>query len=186
MVGSYLAGRSFLGGDDSRLRARRQRRARPGRLHGRRGPARRSAVQPSPRDRQLSSRGTGKPISINSFNPRIKPCHLQSPLSGLNAAQSDLNVTANNIANTRTTGFKGSRAEFADLFAVAAGRVSNADRQRRACRSRSRSSSRRATSNSPTAPRSRDQRPGLLHRERRRRAAYTRAGAFQSTATASS
>ena len=39
-------------------------------------------------------------------------------LSGLNAAQSDLNVTANNVANTATTGFKASRAEFADLFAV--------------------------------------------------------------------
>ena len=39
-------------------------------------------------------------------------------LSGLNAAQSDLDVTANNVANTATTGFKGSRAEFADLFAV--------------------------------------------------------------------
>jgi flagellar hook protein FlgE len=39
-------------------------------------------------------------------------------LSGLNAAQSDLNVTANNVANTATNGFKGSRAEFADLFAV--------------------------------------------------------------------
>jgi len=38
-------------------------------------------------------------------------------LSGLNAAQSDLTVTANNIANVATTGFKGSRAEFADLFA---------------------------------------------------------------------
>jgi flagellar hook protein FlgE len=39
-------------------------------------------------------------------------------LSGLNASQSDLNVTANNVANTATNGFKGSRAEFADLFAV--------------------------------------------------------------------
>jgi flagellar hook protein FlgE len=39
-------------------------------------------------------------------------------LSGLNAAQADLNVTANNIANTSTTGFKGSRTEFADMFAV--------------------------------------------------------------------
>ena len=39
-------------------------------------------------------------------------------LSGLNAAQSDLTVTANNIANVGTTGFKGSRAEFADLFAT--------------------------------------------------------------------
>src|SRR5262252_2971237 len=46
-------------------------------------------------------------------------------LSGLNAAQTDLNVTANNIANTSTTGFKGSRAEFADLFAVSLQGVSN-------------------------------------------------------------
>jgi flagellar hook protein FlgE len=39
-------------------------------------------------------------------------------LSGLNAAQTDLTVTANNVANVATTGFKGSRAEFADLFAA--------------------------------------------------------------------
>ncbi|PZN33822.1 MAG: flagellar hook protein FlgE [Proteobacteria bacterium] len=39
-------------------------------------------------------------------------------LSGLNAAQTDLNVTANNIANSATTGFKQSRAEFAEIFAV--------------------------------------------------------------------
>ncbi len=38
-------------------------------------------------------------------------------LSGLNAASSDLDVTSNNIANVATTGFKGSRAEFADIFA---------------------------------------------------------------------
>ena len=46
-------------------------------------------------------------------------------LSGLSAAQSDLNVTANNIANTSTTGFKGSRTEFADLFAVSLQGVSS-------------------------------------------------------------
>lgn len=39
-------------------------------------------------------------------------------LSGLNAASSELDVTANNIANANTTGFKGSRAEFADVFAA--------------------------------------------------------------------
>lgn len=39
-------------------------------------------------------------------------------LSGLNAASTDLTVTANNIANVATAGFKGSRAEFADLFAT--------------------------------------------------------------------
>lgn len=38
-------------------------------------------------------------------------------LSGLKAASSYLNVTGNNIANTGTTGFKYSRAEFADLYA---------------------------------------------------------------------
>ena len=37
-------------------------------------------------------------------------------LSGLNAAASELSVTANNIANANTTGFKESRAQFADLF----------------------------------------------------------------------
>jgi flagellar hook protein FlgE len=39
-------------------------------------------------------------------------------LSGLNAASTDLNATANNIANASTTGFKKSRAEFAELFAT--------------------------------------------------------------------
>ncbi|MFV8836117.1 flagellar hook protein FlgE [Aquisalimonas sp.] len=38
-------------------------------------------------------------------------------LSGLNSASSDLDVTSNNIANSGTVGFKGSRAEFADVFA---------------------------------------------------------------------
>ncbi len=37
-------------------------------------------------------------------------------LSGLNAASAELSVTANNIANANTTGFKQSRAEFADFF----------------------------------------------------------------------
>jgi flagellar hook protein FlgE len=46
-------------------------------------------------------------------------------LSGLNAASADLNVTANNIANTATAGFKGSRAEFAELFAVSSQGVSS-------------------------------------------------------------
>src|SRR5262245_27409527 len=46
-------------------------------------------------------------------------------LSGLNAAQADLTVTAHNIANTATTGFKGSRAEFAEMFSVSPQGVSN-------------------------------------------------------------
>jgi len=49
-------------------------------------------------------------------------------LSGLNAASSDLNVTANNIANANTTGFKGSRSEFADVFAVGAQAIGNGTR----------------------------------------------------------
>ncbi|MCW9014723.1 MAG: flagellar hook protein FlgE [Gammaproteobacteria bacterium] len=48
-------------------------------------------------------------------------------LSGLNAASSDLDVTSNNIANVATTGFKESRAEFADVFAASPlGTASNA------------------------------------------------------------
>ena len=46
-------------------------------------------------------------------------------LSGLNAASADLNVTANNIANASTVGFKTSRAEFADVFAVGAQEIGN-------------------------------------------------------------
>jgi flagellar hook protein FlgE len=37
-------------------------------------------------------------------------------LTGLEAANQDLTVTANNLANVATVGFKGSRTEFSDLF----------------------------------------------------------------------
>lgn len=39
-------------------------------------------------------------------------------LSGLDAAQADLKITGNNIANVSTIGFKQSRAEFADVYAT--------------------------------------------------------------------
>ncbi len=39
-------------------------------------------------------------------------------ISGLKAASGDLDVISNNVANSNTTGFKKSRAEFADVFAV--------------------------------------------------------------------
>jgi len=39
-------------------------------------------------------------------------------LTGLNAASSQLETISNNIANNATTGFKRSRAEFADVYAV--------------------------------------------------------------------
>jgi len=38
-------------------------------------------------------------------------------LSGVNAAQSDLDVISNNIANSSTTGFKTGRVEFGDVYA---------------------------------------------------------------------
>ncbi len=46
-------------------------------------------------------------------------------LTGLNAATADLNVKSNNIANVSTTGFKISRAEFADVYADTAFGSSN-------------------------------------------------------------
>jgi flagellar hook protein FlgE len=51
-------------------------------------------------------------------------------LTGIAAAQKDLDVTANNIANVNTTGFKESRAEFADVYAASvfsSGRTKNGD-----------------------------------------------------------
>lgn len=39
-------------------------------------------------------------------------------LSGVSASQRDLDVTANNIANVNTVGFKESRAEFGDVYAA--------------------------------------------------------------------
>jgi flagellar hook protein FlgE len=45
-------------------------------------------------------------------------------LSGLKAASTNLQVTGNNIANSQTTGFKESRAEFADVYSSSLGGVS--------------------------------------------------------------
>ncbi len=45
----------------------------------------------------------------------------QQGLSGLNAASRNLDVIGNNIANSNTTGFKSSRAEFGDMVASAMG-----------------------------------------------------------------
>ncbi|MGN6318673.1 flagellar hook protein FlgE [Trinickia sp.] len=43
----------------------------------------------------------------------------QTGLSGLDAASTDLDVIGNNIANANTVGFKGSTAQFADMYANA-------------------------------------------------------------------
>lgn len=45
----------------------------------------------------------------------------QQGLSGLNAASKNLDVIGHNIANTNTTGFKASRAEFSEMVASAIG-----------------------------------------------------------------
>jgi flagellar hook protein FlgE len=45
----------------------------------------------------------------------------QYGLSGMNAASKNLDVIGHNIANANTTGFKGSRTEFAELFGSAVG-----------------------------------------------------------------
>ncbi len=45
----------------------------------------------------------------------------QQGLSGLNAAARNLEVIGNNVANSSTIGFKGSRAQFADIYANALG-----------------------------------------------------------------
>ena len=42
----------------------------------------------------------------------------RTALSGLNASSAELRVIGNNVANASTTGFKESRAEFADIFAT--------------------------------------------------------------------
>ena len=42
----------------------------------------------------------------------------QQGLSGLNAAARNLDVIGNNVANSNTVGFKGSRAIYADVYAA--------------------------------------------------------------------
>lgn len=44
-----------------------------------------------------------------------------SAISGLSAANQDLSVVGNNIANANTTGFKSTRADFADIYGAASG-----------------------------------------------------------------
>src|SRR5512135_3137302 len=49
----------------------------------------------------------------------------QQGLSGLNAASQSLDVIGNNVANAATVGFKGSQAQFADVFAASLSGVGN-------------------------------------------------------------
>lgn len=48
----------------------------------------------------------------------------RSALSGINSAGEELRVIGNNVANASTTGFKKSRAEFADVYAASDGAAS--------------------------------------------------------------
>ena len=50
----------------------------------------------------------------------------RAALSGINAASEELRVIGNNVANASTTGFKKSRAEFADVYAATDGAASTA------------------------------------------------------------
>ena len=47
-------------------------------------------------------------------------------LSGIQAASSELGIIGNNIANSATTGFKSSRAEFSDVYAASSAATGNA------------------------------------------------------------
>ena len=49
----------------------------------------------------------------------------RTAISGLRAASSELSVIGNNVANANTTGFKQSRAEFADVFSAVTGTSSS-------------------------------------------------------------
>lgn len=49
-------------------------------------------------------------------------------LSGINAASTGLGVISNNLANAQSVGFKGSRAEFADIFSGAQNTAGNGTR----------------------------------------------------------
>ncbi len=50
----------------------------------------------------------------------------RAALSGINSASEELRVIGNNVANASTTGFKKSRAEFADVYAATDGAASTA------------------------------------------------------------
>ena len=104
--------------------------------------------------------------------------------SGLDAAQSDLNVTSNNIANADTTGFKVRRREFSELYASSQnGVAADADRQRRAGAAVAQEFSQGDHRDHRQQPESGAQRQRLLHRQQRRCTVSTRAPAdFRPTA----
>ena len=92
-------------------------------------------------------------------------------LSGLNAASTDLTVTANNIANVATDGLQGiARRVRGPVRHLPAGRQRHRHRQRRARLERLAAVLPGQHRLHGQQPRPRDQRPGLLRAERQRRA----------------
>ncbi len=163
---------------DRGQRRRRDRLARPACSYSKRRRASRidpSTGSPHPehqrrRHRRRATSAASSDALPNTFQGDTKCLSvLRSPAS--TPPPSDLTVTANNIANVATTGFKGSRAEFADLFAtsqqgVSATAIGNGVKRRE-----------RLAAVLPgqhrlhrQQPGPRDERPGLLRHERQRRA----------------
>ena len=64
----------------------------------------------------LAHQSTPPTCNIN-FLRKENLCLFYTSLTGLNAAATELSVTSNNIANSGTTSFKRSDAEFGDIFA---------------------------------------------------------------------
>ncbi len=100
---------------------------------------------------------------------RPHPCHSIIALSGVDAANTDLNVISNNIANVDTTGFKESETEFADcLRPDTAGSRIDGHRQRRRGRGRGAAVRPGKHHDDVEQPRPRPERQRLLRPEQQR------------------
>src|SRR6476620_10239417 len=82
-------------------------------------------ARPAPNSTSRAAVRRRWPTSAKSFNgsttgtyPTEKNMSFQQGLSGLNAASKSLEVIGNNVANSSTVGFKGSQAQFADVYAI--------------------------------------------------------------------
>jgi flagellar hook protein FlgE len=93
----------------------------------------------------------------------------QQGLSGLNAASKNLDVIGHNIANSNTTGFKASRADFAEMVASAIGSASGQSSGIGVNVAACPSSSGRAPSFDGQQPGHRHQRQRLFRRQAKRR-----------------
>jgi hypothetical protein len=107
------------------------------------------------------SRHQGHSVISTASNASPGAHHgFQQGLSGLNAASKNLDVIGHNIANSNTTGFKASRAEFAEMVASAIGAAGGSQRRHRRGR-------RPWPSSSPRATHHHGQQPGRGHQRQR-------------------